>query len=98
MDPEAEKKEKRFAEVMTWVTQFLAEAGYAAGTDHLTVADLAFVATYSSIEAISHFDLSPYPEVKAWFEKVKGEIPNYDECNGKGAADMGLWYDTVTKK
>ena len=42
--------------------------------------------------------MEPYTEIKEWFEKVKGEIPNYEECNGKGAGDMGLWYRTVTGK
>jgi hypothetical protein len=42
--------------------------------------------------------LEPYTEIKEWFEKVKSEIPNYEECNGKGAGDMGLWYRTVTGK
>jgi len=87
--------EKRFGEVMAWVTDFLAPTGYVAGTDHMTVADLAFVATYSTIEAVGHFDLTPFPEIKAWFEKVKAEIPDYEEVNGKGAADMGKWYKTA---
>ena len=56
------------------------------------------VATYSTIEAVGHFDLSPFPEIQAWFEKVKAEIPDYEEVNGKGAADMGKWYATVTGK
>jgi len=95
-DPGREGKEKHFHKVMGWVRDFLEPTGYVAGTDHLTVADLAFVATYSTIEAVGHFDLSGYPTIKAWFEKVKGEIPDYEEVNGKGAADMGKWYDTVT--
>ena len=53
---------------------------------------------FRTIEAVNHFDLEPYTEIKEWFEKVKGEIPNYEECNGKGAGDMGLWYRTVTGK
>ena len=57
-----------------------------------------FLVQFRTIEAVGHFDLDPYPEIKEWFEKVKGEIPNYEECNGKGAGDMGLWYRTVTGK
>ena len=38
----------------TWVTYILAETGYVAGTNHLTVVDLAFVATYSTIKAVGH--------------------------------------------
>ena len=49
-DPGREGKEKHFHKVMGWVRDFLEPTGYVAGTDHLTVADLAFVATYSNIE------------------------------------------------
>ena len=53
---------------------------------------------FRTIEAVGHFDLTPYPEIKEWFEKVKGEIPNYEECNGKGASQMGWLYRTNTGK
>ena len=53
---------------------------------------------FRTIKAVNHFDLEPYIEIKEWFETVKGEIPHYEECNGKGAGDMGLWYRTVTGK
>ena len=43
--PGAEKLEK-FNEVMGWVNDFLKPTGYVAGTKHLTVADIAFLATY----------------------------------------------------
>ena len=54
--------------------------------------------TYRCFEAVGHFDLAPYPEVKKWFERVKREIPNYEECNGKGASQMGWLYRTNTGK
>ena len=56
------------------------------------------ITIYRTIEAVNHFDLEPYTEIKEWFEKVKGQIPNYEECNGKGAGDMGLWYRTAIGK
>ena len=30
-------------------------------------------------------DLSAYPEVAAWAERVTKLVPNYEEANGKGA-------------
>ena len=45
--PDKENKDKRFKEVMGWVTDFIKPTGYVAGTDHMTVADIAFIATYS---------------------------------------------------
>ena len=26
-----------------------------------------------------------------YFDKVKNEIPNYDEVDGKGAQEFGMW-------
>jgi len=89
--PGPEKLEK-FVEVMGWVNDFIKPTGYVAGTDHLTVADLCFVATYATIEACGKFDLTPYAETNAWFEKMKTEIPNYEKANGEGAAAFGGWF------
>ena len=93
-----EKELERFKEVMGWVTDFLKPTGYVAGTPHLTLADLAFLATYSTIVAVGHFDLSEYAEVNAWFERVKSEVPNYEKCNGEGATLFGGLYVKATKK
>jgi glutathione S-transferase len=79
-------------EVMGWVNDFIKPTGYVAGTDHLTVADLCFVATYATIEACGKFDLTPYAETNAWFEKMKTEIPNYEKANGEGATAFGGWF------
>jgi len=79
-------------EVMGWVNDFIKPTGYVAGTDHLTVADLCFVATYATIEACGKFDLAPYAETNAWFEKMKTEIPNYEKANGEGATAFGGWF------
>merc|ERR1712141_981188 len=51
-------KMDRFKEVMGWVEDFIKPTGYVAGTDHMTVADIAWLATYSTIVASEHFDLS----------------------------------------
>ena len=83
---------------MGWVTDFIKPTGYVAGTSHITVADLAFLATYSTIVAVGHFDLAPYSEVNAWFEKVQSEVPNYAKCNAEGAAIFGGLYEKATKK
>ena len=91
-------KLERFKEVMGWVTDFVKPTGYMAGTESLTVADIAFLATYSTVVATGHFDLTPYPEVNAWFDKVKAEIPNYEKANGEGATDFGAWFQKMNTK
>ena len=89
--PGPDKLEK-FTEVMGWVNDFIKPTGYVAGTDHLTVADLCFLATYATIVASENFDLTPYTETNAWFEKLKKEVPNYEKANGEGAAAFGGWF------
>ncbi len=60
---------------------------------HLTLADIAFVATYTTVVASEAFDLSAYnPELNEWFEKCKGLIPNFDKANDEGAVAFGGWY------
>jgi len=91
-------KYDKLKEVMGWVNDMVKPTGYAAGTDCMTLADICFVATVSTALATEHFDFSPYPEVLAWFEKVKGEIPNYEKANGEGCAKFGGIFKEKTKK
>jgi len=53
---------------------------------------LCFLVTYYAVVAVDHFDLTPYAETNAWFEKVKKEVPNYEKANGEGAAAFGGWF------
>uniref|UniRef100_A0A1B0CJ27 glutathione transferase n=1 Tax=Lutzomyia longipalpis TaxID=7200 RepID=A0A1B0CJ27_LUTLO len=53
---------------------------YVAG-DHLTIADLALVATISTYDGLK-FDFSKYPNVTKWYETCK-KMPGY-EVNQKG--------------
>jgi len=96
MGPESEiaaDKLVRAIEVLGWVRDYVKDGKFAAGTGHLTLADICFVATFSTITATEAFDLSAFnPELNEWFEKCKALIPNYEKANGEGAAGMGAWY------
>jgi glutathione S-transferase len=59
---------------------------YVAGT-HLTIADLSFLAS-SSIFTVTDYDLSDYPNVKEWLERLETELPYFDEINGKLKEDF----------
>ena len=86
---------ERLHEVLGWVRDFLKLSGFIAGTDHVTIADLAFVASYSSILAGNQIDLAQYdPDLKVWFERCKAAIPNYEEANGVGAEQWGQLLQT----
>jgi hypothetical protein len=55
----------RLKEVLGWVRDFT-KAGFAAGTNHFTLADICFLATYSSVLATEVIDVA---EVKLFFRK-----------------------------
>ena len=48
--------------------------------------------------ASEHFDLSSYEATNAWYEKMKGKIPNYEKANGEGAAGFGGWFKAAKAK
>jgi glutathione S-transferase len=85
-------------EVLGWVNDFIKPTGYVAGTDHLTIADIAFLSTYSTIVATGAIDVTPYTAINEWFEKVKNEVPNYEKANGVGAEAFGQWYKSSLQK
>lgn len=69
---------------------------YSAG-DHLTVADLALVATVSTFEAMN-FDFKDYPNVVRWLEIVKTSAPGYEEVNGKNVLVFKEMVEKLSKK
>jgi len=78
---------------LTWTNDFVKDSGYIAGTENMTVADIVFVATFSTILACEGLvDLTAYKELNSWFEKVKQGLPKYEEANGKGCEVFGGYY------
>lgn len=60
-----------------FLNAFLGESDYVAG-DTMTLADLALLATISTIEMVD-FDFSKFEKVKKWYAKMKGTAPGADE-------------------
>ena len=60
----------RLKEVLGWVHDF-AKTGYAAGTDHFTLADICFVATFSTLQAAALVDL----EEVSWKQTLENNFP-----------------------
>ncbi|KAL3277757.1 hypothetical protein HHI36_013097 [Cryptolaemus montrouzieri] len=75
---------------------FLDKSEYVAG-DKLTLADLALLASVSTIE-VAKIDLTPYPNVTKWFENVKKTAPGYDEANGKNVEHFKHMVEFLLKK
>ena len=64
------------------------KARFASGTDHLTLADLAYLATTSTLVATGMIADLP-PELDQWYNKCKSLIPDYEKANGLGAEEFG---------
>jgi glutathione S-transferase len=92
MPQAGEKQHARMKEVMGWLNSYVADGKFAAGTTQLTIADVALVATYSTIKETGAVDLSEYKDAEAWFTKCTALIPNYEKANGEGAAAFGAWF------
>jgi len=92
-------KYNKLKEVLGWAKDFIAETGYVAGTEKMTIADICFLATLSSIMAAGAADFEKdYPELKAYVEKISSQVPNYAKANGDGATAFGNWGGEKFKK
>ena len=92
---EVEKKEA-LKEALMWFNQ-MTIGGYVLGNS-MTIADVDFLATMSTLEACNFVDLTPYKSAKVWSQNMKNQIPNYAECCGKGAASFGEWFNASYKR
>lgn len=70
----------------------MVKRGYAAGTSEMTLADLCFMATYSTLRNLGSVDTRKYSFIEAWFQRCKQQIPHYQEVCGKGAESFGDMY------
>merc|ERR1712038_1047401 len=86
-------KYNKLKEVLGWAKDFVA------GTAKMTIADICFLATLSSIMAAGAADFEKdYPELKAYIEKISSQVPNYAKANGDGATAFGNWGGENFKK
>lgn len=87
-------KLEKINDAMKFLDTFLEGQEYTAG-DHLTIADLALVASVSTFEAVD-YDLSPYKNITRWYAKVKKTAPGYAEDNGP--AEFKKLIESLKKK
>ncbi|KAJ9575416.1 hypothetical protein L9F63_025634 [Diploptera punctata] len=91
-DPE---KMKKIEESYQFLDKFLEGQEFVAGNS-LTIADLAIVSSVSTAEIVG-FDITRYPNVTKWFEKMKKVVPGYDEINHKGCLEFKKMCDGLSK-
>lgn len=85
-------------EALNWLDGFLSHKKFAAGTDHITVADLVLVSNVSGYEAAG-FIIHDYPNLHAWLKRCKETIDGYEELNGADAEKFGEFVKSkITEK
>ncbi|XP_074038878.1 glutathione S-transferase 1 [Leptinotarsa decemlineata] len=93
--PDPAKLEK-INDAFKFLDIFIGDNDYCTG-NNLTLADLALVATVSTIESMD-YDISPYPNVVRWYAKVKATAPGYEEANAKGVVEFKQLVERMKKK
>lgn len=77
-------------EALMWANQ-MTSCGYVLGGS-MTLADIDFLATVSTLEQCGFVDLSPYKNLVRWYGRMKVEVKNYEETCGAGAKQFGDWF------
>ncbi|CAG2103003.1 unnamed protein product [Medioppia subpectinata] len=71
---------------------------YAAGGQHLTIADLSLLATTVILSVNYYRDLDDYPHLKAWFTRLSKELPYFDDINDKVGEGWRKWAQDIADK
>lgn len=91
-DPE---KLKKIETAFEYLNTFLEGQKYVAG-DKLTIGDIAILSTTTSFVSL-YFDLSKFPNVNSWYERLQKEVPGWEE-NLEGSLEVRRRFDAVGKQ
>jgi glutathione S-transferase len=83
-----EEAYEKLSEALGWFSDFVKPTGYAAGTDHVTLADICLLSTYSMLRAVANIDLSKYKVLDEWYDRVRKEVPKFEDIEA-GADGLG---------
>jgi len=68
---------------------FLQHHRYVAG-DNLTIADFSILASVTHLEGLD-YRIASYGHLKKWVDRLKMELPYYEECNKAGIDAFRTW-------
>ncbi|XP_058119595.1 glutathione S-transferase 1-like [Anopheles ziemanni] len=71
-------------EAFEFLEGYLAKTSYVAG-DKLTVADLAVLPSVTTIQTITSYDFSKFPNIQRWYGELKESVAGYQEICVEGA-------------
>jgi len=94
----ASRSEKLVAltDALSFLEIFLINKDYVAG-DCLTIADISLVANVTLLEVAVEFDLSSYPNIWGWINRLRRELPYYDKLT-KSAHDEGRQHIQILRE
>ena len=81
------EKMETLKEILMWINQ-MTVGGYVLDTS-MTIADIAFLSTMSTLEACNILSLHPYKKIRMWLENMRKQVPNYKNNCQKGADEFG---------
>lgn len=76
------KKGATLQEKLSVIESILKKRSYIA-SDHLTIADFCTIQSVANVDAYGH-DLSVFPNVVKWYQRLQTELPYYEECMAEG--------------
>jgi|GEM_PF-6097902 len=88
-------KQEKLEQALEFLNTFLEGQNWAAGAN-LTIADLALVASISTIEAVG-FSIAKYTNVVSWYERTKKTAVGY-EVNASGSEAFKQLFLSMTSK
>lgn len=88
-EPKDERKANALKQNLDYVDVFLEKNEYVA-CDNFTIADIAILASITQLEAMD-YKITAYKNLHSWVERLKSELPYYNECNAGGIEMFRAW-------
>ena len=76
-----EQQMTNYKNILKLLDTLIGDNKYVTG-DELTIADLSVLASTTVLENTDYKDLADVPNLKAWFDRIRKELPYYEEVNG----------------
>jgi len=93
--PANSEKEATMRDRLSVLNTILGKQGYVAG-NQISIADLSVVGGLSLLE-VCEYSVASYPHIEQWVDKVKKEIPHYEESTKSGVEAVTKFYKSHSK-
>lgn len=85
--PPNPENEAVMAEKIGTLNTILGQRPYAAG-DQISIADFSLINTLTFPAVVRNFKLDAYPNITKWMDKMKSEVPFFEEVSKKGLQEL----------